>query len=66
MSEDVAQWVAHYRLPQFTRTYLLQQVDELGPDGRRQFSYGKQHEREPRLAAIKHLLALPASETDKH
>jgi hypothetical protein len=57
-TEEIAQWIAHYSLPQFTRAYLLQQQQELGPDGCRQFNYGKEHERAPRLTAINHLLSL--------
>lgn len=53
--EEVADWVAHYDSGYFTQGALQQQLAEL-EDGRRQFSYGKEHERAPRLAALRQLL----------
>jgi hypothetical protein len=53
--EEVADWVLHYNSGYFTQGVLQQQFDEL-EQGTRQFSYGKEHERAPRLAALRQLL----------
>ena len=53
---EVAQWVLHYESGHFTPGALAEQLLEL-EQYRRQFAHGKEHEREPRLVALRHLLA---------
>lgn len=51
----VADWVRHYGSGYFDLAVLRKELLEL-VEYRRQFAHGKEHEREPRLAALRQLL----------
>lgn len=61
MEAEVAGWAQHYAR-HFTRAALEIELESLVPGGQRQFAYGKEHEREPRLAALRQLLANPTAQ----
>ena len=56
---QVAHWAQHYASGYFTPAALQEQLIEL-EENRRQFAYGKEHEREPRRAALRQLLGKEA------